>query len=462
MLTLYNTLSRKKETFEPLSDNMVTMYNCGPTVYNYAHIGNLRGYVNANLLRRTLEHHGYNVRQIINITDVGHLTGDSDEGEDKIEKGAAREKKSVQQIIDFYTNAFLADLEALNIDTDEIYKFPRATEHIPEQIALIQRLEEKGFVYQTSDGIYFDTAKFPDYGALAGLDIEGLKSGARVEVNPEKRNLTDFALWKFSPPGEKRAQEWSSPWGTGFPGWHIECSAMAMEYLGETLDIHTGGIDHINIHHTNEIAQSTAATGKPFSRFWLHHEFVNVQDGKMAKSEDNFIRLETLREHGFGPLDYRYLLLLAHYRSPINFSFESLAAAARALSRLIHIYAGLEKNEKAKPSHFYSEQFFGAIDDDLNSPAAIAVMWNLTRDESVPDAEKRATLDLFDTILGLNLAEQAERLRDIPEDIVELAEERELEKQSKNYTRADEIRKQIMDAGFSIKDTKSGYEIERI
>lgn len=461
MLKLFNTLTRKKELFTPLNENLVTMYNCGPTVYDYAHLGNLRGYVNANLLRRVLEHKGYEVKQIINITDVGHLTDDGDDGDDKIEKGALREKKTVEEIIEFYTNEFLRDLTDLIINTKEIFMFPRASQHIEEQIALIKALESKGYTYKTSDGIYFDTSKFPEYGDLARLDIEGLRSGARVESNPEKRNVTDFALWKFSSAGEKRAQEWDSPWGTGFPGWHIECSAMAMRYLGETLDIHTGGVDHIPVHHTNEIAQSVCATGKPFSRFWLHHEFVNVKDGKMAKSEGNFIRLQSLREKGFRPVDYRYLLLLAHYRSPITFSFESLEAASRALSRLVHIYAELENDDKSEVNKAYSEKFFEFMNDDLNSPAAIATMWNMLKDDSVEDSQKYATLELFDSILGLGLKRLSEDLFDIPEDVLKLARQREREKKIKNYERADEIRDKISELGFTIKDTKEGFEIER-
>lgn len=461
MLSLYNTLTRKKETFTPLNDKLVTMYNCGPTVYNYAHIGNLRGYVNADLLRRVLEHEGYTVRQIINITDVGHLTDDGDDGEDKIEKGALREKKSVEEIIDHYTEAYLNDLTDLNIDTSKVYKFPRATKHIKEQIDLIGVLEEKGYTYSTSDGVYFDTSKFPDYGALAGLDVDGLKEGARVEVNPEKRNPTDFALWKFSLPGEGRAQEWQSPWGVGYPGWHIECSAMAMKYLGETLDIHTGGVDHIPVHHTNEIAQSVSATGKQFSRFWLHHEFVNVKDGKMAKSENNFIRLEDLKEKGFTGPDYRYLLLLAHYRSPVSFSFEALEAASRALSRLVHIYAGLDRDGDTEPDAEYSERFLAAIRDDLNSPAAIAVMWNMLKDESIASATKRSTLDLFDSMLGLGLASLAEDMYDVPENIKELARERQRAKEVKDYDRSDEIRDEISRLGYLVRDTDGGFEIEK-
>ncbi|MDZ7726161.1 MAG: cysteine--tRNA ligase [Candidatus Campbellbacteria bacterium] len=462
-IKLYNTYTREKEEFYPLNPPTVTMYNCGPTVYDYAHIGNLRGYVNADLLRRLLEHNGYEVKQVINITDVGHLVDDGDEGEDKIEKGAKREKKSVEEIIEHYTQAFLDDLQSLNIDTSNVYKYPRATDHISEQIELIKTLEEKGYTYTTSDGVYFDTAKYEDYGKLSNLDVEGLKEGIRVEANPEKRNSTDFALWKFSKPEEKREQEWDSPWGIGFPGWHIECSAMAMKYLGETLDIHTGGIDHIPVHHTNEIAQSVCATGRPFSRFWLHHEFVNVKEGKMAKSEGNFIRLKTLRDRGYEPLHYRYLLLQAHYRSIINFSFEALEASAKALSRLVHFYAELKEVERDTPksqSNNYEEEFFASLEDDINSAEALAVVWKLIKDETIPRGEKKYELELFDSILGLGLSKLSREIYNVPPEIEELARERQKAKEAKNYELADELRDKITSRGFVVRDTKDGYEIE--
>jgi len=462
MLSLFNTLSRTKEPFEPLSPPLVTMYNCGPTVYNYAHLGNLRGYVNADVLRRLLEYYGFEVRQIINITDVGHLVSEGDEGEDKIEKGARRESKSVEEIIRFYTEAFLSDIRALNIDPKKIYRFPRATEHIPEQIGLIQKLESKGYTYRISDGIYFDTSKYSEYGALARLDRSRLKEGARVEVNPEKRNPTDFALWKFSG-NEKRLQEWDSPWGVGFPGWHIECSAMAMKYLGETLDIHTGGIDHIPVHHTNEIAQSVCATGKKFARFWIHHEFVTVEGAKMAKSAENFLRLQTILDEGYSPIAYRFLLLQTHYRSPLSFSFTSLESSARALERLVGAYGKLTLDPLANPNAPYAEHFMHALNDDLNTAEGIAVMWRLIKDENVPDGEKRATLFFFDSILGLGLNDlvAAQLVQDIPEEVTALANERQKEKEAKNYARADELRSRIESLGFAVKDTKEGYTIER-
>jgi len=294
------------------------MYNCGPTVYNYAHIGNLRGYVQADIIRRVLEYYNFEVKQIINITDVGHLVDDAEDGKDKIEKGAEREKKSVEEIVEFYTNAFYDDLLALNINPSRIYHFPRASEHITEQIELIKVLEKKGYTYTTHDGVYFDTSKYPEYGNFAHLDTERLQEGARVETNPEKKNPTDFALWKFSG-DRKRLQEWDSPWGVGFPGWHIECSAMAMKYLGEQFDIHCGGIDHKPVHHTNEIAQTEATTDtKPWVKYWLHGEFLLIDEGKMAKSGENFLTLQTLKDKNIDPLAYRYFVLQAHYRKQLH------------------------------------------------------------------------------------------------------------------------------------------------
>ena len=457
------------------------MYNCGPTVYNYAHIGNLRAYVFADILRKTLEYHEYKVTQIINITDVGHLVSDEDEGEDKMEKGAAREGKTAQEIADFYTKSFYEDLAKLNIQPAT--RYTKATEHIPEQIALIQKLEEKGFTYATSDGIYFDTAKFPDYGKLALLDIEGLRSGARVEENEEKRNPTDFALWKFSNPvrpasvvgygeaREKRQQEWPSPWGIGFPGWHIECSAMAMKYLGETFDIHTGGIDHIPVHHTNEIAQAECATGKKFVNYWMHSGFVNIEGGKMAKSADNFVRMATLEEKGISPLAYRYWLLTAHYRKTINFTWETVEGAQTALTKLHEIFLNYG-SEEGKPNDKYLSKFTSFLNDDMETAGAIASLWDLIKDENITPADKRATMMEYEKILGIGFGFSKEKLaslgiklektiskEDIPEEIKKLLEERKNARQEKNWKRSDEIRDEIAGLGYSIKDEKDGEQI---
>ena len=469
VIKFYNTLTREKDIFTPLREGAVGMYNCGPTVYNYAHIGNLRAYVFADVLRKTLEYGGYEVTQIINITDVGHLVSDEDEGEDKMEKGAAREGKTAQEIAEFYTKSFYEDLAKLNIQPAT--RYTKATEHIPEQITLIQRLEEKGFTYQTGDGIYFDTAKFPDYGKLALLDIEGLRSGARVEENEEKRNPTDFALWKFSKPEDQRQQEWPSPWGIGFPGWHIECSAMAMKYLGETFDIHTGGIDHIPVHHTNEIAQAECATGKKFVNYWMHSGFVNIEGGKMAKSAGNFVRMATLEEKGISPLAYRYWLLTAHYRKTINFTWETVEGAQTALTKLYEAFFSYE-GENGKPNEEYLEKFTSFLDEDLETAGAVASLWDLVKDENVSPADKKATMLEYEKILGLGFGFSKEKLAslgikldktlsagDIPEKIQKLLEERKTARQEKNWKRSDEIRDEISGLGYSVKDEKSGGQI---
>lgn len=458
-LKLYNTLTQKKEVFTPLREGAVGMYNCGPTVYNYAHIGNLRAYVFADTLRRTLLWHGYKVTQVINITDVGHLTSDSDEGEDKIEKGAAREGKTAKEISEFFTRAFFDDIQKLNIEKAEY--FPKATEHVQVQIALIQKLEEKGFTYRTSDGIYFDTQKFPDYGKLARLDIEGLKAGARVEANEEKKNRTDFALWKFSKAGEKRQQEWDSPWGVGFPGWHLECSAMSMKYLGETFDIHTGGIDHVPVHHTNEIAQSEAANGKKFVNYWMHSGFVNVEGDKMAKSSENFVRLETLEKKEISPLSYRYWLLTAHYRKTVNFTWKAVLAAGTALSKVQEAFAALPDGGTVDET--WKRKFEEAINDDLNTPKAIAVLFDLIHDEDVSPADKKATIQKFDTVLGLGLATfKKTETEEIPELVQKLADDRALARTNKEWEKSDALRDEIAGMGYSVKDTPEGQKIIKL
>lgn len=454
-LYLSNTLTGKRDLFVPLA-HKVKMYNCGPTVYHYAHIGNLRSYVFADVLRRTLEWNGYHVEQIINITDVGHLTSDSDTGNDKLEEGARREHKSVQDIAHHYTDAFFADLDALNIPRSRI-TFPRATDHIAEQITLIQKLETGGHTYRTSDGIYFDTSTFPNYGKLGHVHLEE-DTESRIGVNAEKRHHTDFALWKFSKPEDKREQEWPSPWGVGFPGWHIECSAMSMKYLGETLDIHTGGIDHIPVHHNNEIAQSEAATGKPLARFWLHNGFVSVASGeKMAKSEGNFVRLETVREKGVDPLAFRYWLLTAHYSSPLLFSWEALLAAQTAYKKLIRTLA-LYGNKHGKVQESLKKHFSEIINNDLDTPSAIAHIWHIIKESktTTSPAHVRATIAAYDTVLGLNLIARANALVDemsrVPAPIRELGHEREQLRKKGDWAGADALRAKIAQAGYVVED----------
>jgi cysteinyl-tRNA synthetase len=458
-LYLYNTLTRKKEIFKPINPPFVGIYTCGPTVYNYAHIGNLRTYIFEDILKRVLLYNGYKVKHVMNITDVGHLTSDADEGEDKIELEAKRERKNAWQIAEFYTTAFKSDIKKLNILEPDIWC--KATEHIDDFIALIKVLEEKGYTYRTSDGIYFDTSKLPDYGKLAGQDIEEMLPGARIEYNPEKKNPSDFALWKFSPKNVKRQMEWDSPWGVGFPGWHIECSAMSTKYLGQPFDIHCGGVDHIKIHHTNEIAQSEAAYGKPMANYWLHGEFLVLGEKRMGKSEGNFITLSVLEEKGYNPLAYRYFCFTAHYRSPLKFTWSAIDSAQRALNRL---YENIKKypREDVEFHKEYEEKFHLAINDDLDMPKAISIVWELIRDDTITPEVKRATLIQFDKVLGLSLDNPPEIKIDVPEEIWNLLEEREIARKEKNWERADKIREEIKNRGYIIEDTPQGPRIKKL
>ncbi|HEY4486849.1 MAG TPA: cysteine--tRNA ligase [Candidatus Paceibacterota bacterium] len=453
MIYFFNTLTRQKEVFKPLKEGHVSMYHCGPTVYDYPTIGNLRSYVFADILRRVFEYEGFAVRQVINITDVGHLVSDADEGEDKIEKAAQREKKTAREIADFYTKVFFDNLKSLHIKTEGT-AFPHASEHIDEQITLIKSLESRRFTYKTSDGVYFDTAKVPDYGKLAKLDVAGLKEGARVEKNTEKKNRTDFALWKFSPAnGTQRQQEWDSPWGKGFPGWHLECSAMSMLYLGETFDIHTGGIDHIPVHHTNEIAQSEAATGTRFVSYWLHNDFIMINGERMAKSLGNFITLQDIEQKGFDPLVFRYWLLTAHYQTLVNFTWEALEGAQTAFSKLLQEWDTME-NEPGQPDKSYLEQFKGFVEDNLATPQAIALMWELVKDHEIDMPTKKATMLIFDKVFGFGFKELQKVV--IPEEVFALVAQREEARKKGDWDAADVLRKQINDLGFTVRDTESG------
>lgn len=446
----------------------VTYYSCGPTVYDYAHLGHARTYIFADILERTLTYNGYKVKRVMNITDVGHLVSDSDTGEDKMEKGASRENKSVWDIAKFYTDDFFGMLEKLNILKPAV--ITPATEYIPQMISLIKKLEQKGFTYVVSDGVYFDTTKFGRYGELTGMTFEKLeksiKAGARVEMVKGKKHPTDFALWKLTPPGVKRQMEWDSPWGKGFPGWHIECSAMSMEVLGEQIDIHTGGVDHIPIHHTNEIAQSEAATGKhPFSRFWLHGEHLLVDGQKMSKSLGNFYRVKDIEEKGFDPLALRYLFLTAHYRTQMNYTEASLKAAANAYKSLKnHIIWSQKNTEETKDlssqAQKYQEQFIESINNDLNIPQAIAVVWKLIGDGTIKSFEKKHLLLDFDKVLGLGLSD-IKNVSLIPEPIKILAQLRDAARKEKNYKKADEIRKEIEEKGYLIEDTSAGVIVRK-
>jgi cysteinyl-tRNA synthetase len=459
-LKLYNTLTRKKEVFSPINPPQVGLYTCGPTVYNYAHIGNLRTYIFEDILKRVLTYNGFQVRHVMNITDVGHLTGDRDMGEDKLEKGAQREGKSAWDIAAAYTSAFQEDLRHLNIIDPQIWC--KATDTIPEQIALIQTLEDKGYTYTITDGIYFDTAKFEGYTKLSHQDLEALQEGARVEVNPEKRNPTDFALWKFSPPDVQRQMEWDSPWGLGFPGWHIECSAMSMKYLGDLLDIHCGGTDHIDVHHTNEIAQSEAATGKPFFNFWMHGAFLIISGGKkMAKSEGNFLTLQyAFLDQGIDPLAYRFAAFQTHYRKPMEYSDEALAAAKNGLSHLRNQVRTLLSEANGAPGRVdarLEQEFNAEINDDLNMPRAMAVVQKILK-ARLPAEDRLATVINCDRILGLDLDQISGEDR-LPPEIQEKVDARIQARADKNWALSDQLRDELVALGYTVQDSKDGMRV---
>jgi cysteinyl-tRNA synthetase len=454
-LKLYDNYTRSLRDFAPLKPGPIGMYTCGPTVYDYQHIGNFRTFLFEDVLKRVLEWNGYRVLHVMNITDVGHLVSDADEGEDKMEKGSRRTGKSAWEIARLYTESFLEDMRALNIEPPA--ELPRATDHIREQIDFIADLEKKGYTYRTSDGVYFDTSRQPDYGYLARLDKAGLEAGKRVDIG-EKRHLTDFALWKFSPSGTKRQMEWDSPWGKGFPGWHIECSAMAQEYLGDFFDIHCGGEDHIAVHHTNEIAQTEARVGTRLANFWMHGYFLLEADAKMAKSAGEFLRLKTLTDRGYDPLAYRYLCLTAHYRSQLNFTFDALDAAATALERLRTGFYALPTAGEADAG--YLERFTTEVNDDLNVPRALALAWEVARGE-LPAAARKATLVRFDQVFGLGLNAWQPKQETIPETVQALAAARAAAREARNWAEADRLRAELHAAGWEIEDKPEGYAVKR-
>jgi len=458
-LKLFNTLTRTKEDFRPLNPPAVGLYTCGPTVYNHQHVGNYRTYVFEDILKRSLALFGYRVRHVMNVTDVGHLVSQADEGEDKMEVGAAREGKTAWEIARIYTEAFLQDCRELKLLAPDV--LCRATDHIREQIELIRRLEEKGFLYRTSDGLYFDTARFQGYGSLAGPEhMAGLQSGARVEANPEKRRPSDFAVWKFSPKDKKRHMEWDSPWGTGFPGWHIECSAMAMRYLGESFDIHCGGVDHVPIHHSNEIAQSEGATGRPFARFWLHGEFLLMGSAKMAKSEGGFVTLRDLKEGGYDPLDFRYHCLTAHYRKQLDFTWEALDSAKTSRRRLRELARELKAHEAKPACADHEGRFKAALADDLNAPAALAALWDCLRQEKLPPGSRLALLEQAEGIFGLGLFAQ-EPQECLEPELTALLEERARARERGDYALSDRLRAELDGRGIIVEDTRQGQKWRR-
>ena len=430
------------------------IYCCGPTVYKDQQIGNWRTFSLADFLIRFLKMSGYKVDFIMNMTDVGHLfetSTDPEGGEDKIEKQSAEEGRSARDIVDMYSKVFLEEYKELNLT--EPRKFTKASEYIDNQIDLIATLEDKGFTYETTDGVYFDTSKFEKYGNLSGLTVENVKEGARVDPNPEKKNPTDFALWKFSPEGKKRQQEWQSPWGVGFPGWHLECSSMILTELGETIDIHVGGEDLKMIHHQNEIAQSECATGKTFVNYWVHGAFLTVDGGKMSKSLNNFYTLSDIKNKGFSPLDLRYLFMTSHYKGSLNFTWEAMQNAQNALNRIYDIVSGYEYDERAEVSDKYIKKFMEKLDEDLNMPEALAVFWELIK-STTPESSKLNTILKMDEVLGLRLQEHIGV--EIPENILNLAKMRNEYRKNGIWDKADMVRKQINDLGYVVEDIQTG------
>ncbi len=464
-LKLYNTFTRKKEEFKPIRKGEVGLYTCGLTVYNYAHIGNLRTYIFEDVLKRVLIYDGYKINHVMNITDIGHLTSDADTGEDKMVKEAKKEGKDVWEIAEHYTKAFEKDLKQLNIILPD--QHVKATAHIQQMIDLIKRLEEKGFTYIADGNVYFDISKFPEYGKLARLDVKTLKPGARIEVDLAKKNPFDFVLWFTKSKFDDQEMKWDSPWGRGYPGWHIECSAISMCYLGESFDIHCGGIDHIPVHHTNEIAQSEAATGKKSVNYWLHAEFLIMNEEKMSKSKGDFLTLSKLEEMGYSPMVYRYFCLGAHYKQPLTFSDEAIETAKSAYNRLINIIIDIKKNrDDSKPNTKYIEkvtlEFGEKVNNDLNMPEALAVMWQMLRSNEIGDKEKYELILRFDRIFGLQLdkAEQIleeEARQKVDVELVEqLIKEREDARKSKDWAKSDEIRDKLSGMGVEVRDNAEG------
>lgn len=464
-LRLYNTLTREKEEFKPLEGNEVRIYSCGPTVYSFAHIGNFRAYVFMDTLRRTLKANGYNLKHVMNITDVGHLESDADEGEDKMEKAARKENKDPYEIASFYTDIFFKDMGRLNIEKPEI--IAKATEHIQDMLEFVKILVEKGYAYETSKAIYFDISKLDKYPVLSNRNIDDQIAGARVDVDEEKRNPYDFAVWIKAP--ANHIMKWNSPWGLSYPGWHLECSAMGKKYLGDEFDIHTGGVDHIPTHHENEIAQSKGCTGKIPAKRWMHVEFLQVDGGKMSKSLGNTYTLDQIQEKGIEPLAYKLFCYTAHYRTKLNFTFESALSSEKALKRLREGYLlHFSSNEKIEDDEIesYKEKFMNAVNDDLNMPLAMGIVWEIVRNSKKSKQFANLLLE-FDKILGLDLENSARYIKEqenieLPDEITSLIEKRKLARENKNWSESDRIRDILNEKGYQVKDTKEGMSVEKI
>lgn len=466
-IKFYNTLTRKKEKFNSIDKDLVKMYSCGPTVYSYAHIGNFRAYIMMDTLRRVLKYNGYELKHVMNITDVGHLESDADEGEDKMEKAARKEKKDPYEIANFYTEIFLKDMEKLNIDKPEI--ITKATENISQMIEYVKEIIKNGYAYETSKGIYFDISKLDKYPVLSNRKLDDQIAGARVDVDPEKKNPYDFALWIKAP--ENHIMKWESPWGLSYPGWHLECSTMGRRFLGEEFDIHTGGVDHIPTHHENEIAQSKGATGKIPAHVWMHCEYLQVDGGKMSKSLGNTYTISQLQEKGISPLAFKLFCFTAHYRNKLNFTFEGAYGAQKALERLYDSYIknanGVDDVDEDIIKE-YEERFLAYINDDMNMPGAMSVVWEIAR--NAKKSIKFADLLLkFDKVLGLDMKNaenyllefKHEESEELPEEIKALVEERKQARAEKNWAKSDEIRDRIISLGYSIKDTKDGIIVKK-
>ncbi len=466
-IKLYNTLTRKKEKFEPIREKTVGLYTCGPTVYDYAHIGNLRTYLFEDVLRRTLEHNGYEVKHIMNITDVGHLTSDADAGEDKMIKALKREgkklnEKAILEIAEYYTKAFKKDLKKLNIREPHIWC--KATDHIEEQIEMVKRITNNGYGYETKTAVYFNTAKLEGYEKLARLDLQAQQEGKSTEQREDKKNPADFALWlKLVGEHKDHIMNWDSPWGKGFPGWHIECSAMSVKYLGPKFDIHCGGVDHIGVHHTNERAQNIAALGEPAVRFWMHGEFLVLKDEKMSKSKGNFLTLKELVEKGFEPLAYRYLTLGTHYRKKLSFSEQAMKGAQASLNNLRQAVREIKSDggsgvKNSQLNRDYGQEFLETINNDLDMPGALALTWQVVKEEKLSSGEKYRLLLEFDKILGLGLSEVEEL--EVPQEVKQLVQKREELRKEKKFDEADAVRREINSLGFEIEDTGQGPKIK--
>ncbi|HHT95919.1 MAG TPA: cysteine--tRNA ligase [Clostridia bacterium] len=459
-MKVYNTLTKKKEQLVPIDDKTVRMYSCGPTVYSYAHIGNMKAFLFMDFLKRSLNYLGYKVKNVMNITDVGHLVSDADEGEDKMIKTAKSTNKTPWEIAAMYTDAFLADIKKLNIQRPNV--LCKASEHIEEMLEMVYKLYDEGYAYETSDGIYFDIAKFPQYGRLSNLDLEGQLAGARVAVNEEKRHPADFALWKKAP--KEHIMQWDSRWGMGYPGWHIECSAMSRKYLGDQFDIHTGGVDHIPIHHENEIAQSDAFLKKQAVKYWMHCEFLQVDGGKMSKSMGTAYLLSDLEEKGYEPLAFRYMCLNAHYGKKLNFTWDGIEAAQKSLNRLSNLVLEHKESDTHIDSNVieeYKQQFREALQDDLNLPLAMSTVWNAARNNVKSKSIYNLLMD-FDKVLALDLdKKRTEAADDIPEEVTLLAEQRLEARKNKDWKKSDQLRDRIRQLGYSINDTPAGQVIKK-